>query len=418
MLAKIVKYLSLVFLIAVCLVGCGDKKDKKTNYASQLKLEREYEGKTFLNDGIEVVTLLNKVDGDTAHFTLQSGEAIKIRFLGIDTPESTGNIEPYGLAASKFTSDRLESASSIIIESNDSKANPDSTGTRYLAFVWYRTSESKDYTCLNLEILQEGYSKAKSAGDTKYGDILTKAAAQANELELALWSGEKDPEFWYEDPISVDLKILRESAKDYFLKKVTFTAVVTRIDGETIYVQEEVNGQAYGFQVYKAFLQTRKLEIGNKVRISGFVSYYETGDVYQIVGIKDVALSDAIDNLKVIERNCTITPIVETAESLNNKTAGLATLVKLENVVVKSTYTTKTGNSAGAITITGEINGQAVTIRTIVMFDLTGEYLVDETNKILASNFTNKTIDVVGIVDYYEGNYQIKLTQMSDVVFK
>ena len=43
---------------------------------------------------------------------------------------------------------------SIIIESDNETWNYDSTGSRYLVWVWYRESAEADYRCLNLEILQ------------------------------------------------------------------------------------------------------------------------------------------------------------------------------------------------------------------------------------------------------------------------
>ena len=76
---------------------------------------------------------------------------------------------------------------------------------------------------------------------------------------------------------------------------------------------------------------------------------------------------------------------------------------------------TEGSSSKGAITITGTVNGTTVTVRTIVLFDKTGKYTTDSNKMVLESNFTNKTIDVVGIVETYDGNYQIKLLSMDDV---
>ena len=55
------------------------------------------------------VTLNKCVDGDTAWFNLDSNN-IKVRFLAIDTPESTNKIEPYGKEASEFTCNALKNA--------------------------------------------------------------------------------------------------------------------------------------------------------------------------------------------------------------------------------------------------------------------------------------------------------------------
>ena len=80
------------------------------DYASDgsVKLNLDYVGHSFWTDGIEQVTLHSTIDGDTAHFTTstksEKGETLlKARFYGIDTPESTGKVQPWGTPASKYT---------------------------------------------------------------------------------------------------------------------------------------------------------------------------------------------------------------------------------------------------------------------------------------------------------------------------
>lgn len=64
------------------------------------------------------VTLDKCVDGDTAWFNID-GKSTKVRFLYIDTPESTNQIEPYGKEASDYTKEQLTNASLIELELND-----------------------------------------------------------------------------------------------------------------------------------------------------------------------------------------------------------------------------------------------------------------------------------------------------------
>ena len=66
------------------------------------------------NNKISVV-LDSCVDGDTAWFLID-GERVKVRMLGIDTPESTNYVEEYGDMASSYTCDKLSRASDIYIE--------------------------------------------------------------------------------------------------------------------------------------------------------------------------------------------------------------------------------------------------------------------------------------------------------------
>ena len=77
------------------------------------------------------VTVRTFVDGDTTHFNIShpsfEGGILKARYLGINTPESTGQIEPWGKKASNYTKETLSKATSIIVESDSAGWNPDST---------------------------------------------------------------------------------------------------------------------------------------------------------------------------------------------------------------------------------------------------------------------------------------------------
>jgi DNA/RNA endonuclease YhcR with UshA esterase domain len=82
----------------------------------------------------------------------------------------------------------------------------------------------------------------------------------------------------------------------------------------------------------------------------------------------------------------------------------LGTSLRMENLKVVDVYTTVDENtsSVGAITLTCEANGVRVSIRTIVLYD-------DNGNLVTEDMFIGKTIDVKGIVDYFDGAYQIKV---------
>lgn len=98
----------MLLLLGLTAVGCQKDNDDNdddeiitvdsltTEYTDKLKLTASYKNKDFLADGIGEVTLLRVVDGDTAHFLNKKGDTIKIRFLNINTPESTGVIAAWG----------------------------------------------------------------------------------------------------------------------------------------------------------------------------------------------------------------------------------------------------------------------------------------------------------------------------------
>ncbi len=145
-----------------------------------------------------IVTLNKCVDGDTAYFNLNK-EVIKTRFLAIDTPESTNEIEEYGKEASNFTCNELTSAKKIEIE-YDENSNKTDKYNRDLVWVWV------DDVLLQETLLREGLAEVKYLyGDYKYTAHLQDVEAEAKESKIKIWSDEtsvnKTEEKSYEDDL-------------------------------------------------------------------------------------------------------------------------------------------------------------------------------------------------------------------------
>lgn len=227
--------LSIACLAAIGMTGCdttstseitGESTSEATSlaervdYTSQIVLDHDYKDRDFYTEGIGEMTLKTCIDGDTAHFypvvTTTSSDAVKSRFYGIDTPESTGQVEEWGKAASNFTKEKLEMAAeygTIVVSSPFSdygRPETDSTGSRYLSLVWVNyDTPNADYTdlvLLNLDIVQEGYSYVKGVSDIPdYADTFYAAETQAKAYELNLFSDEEDPLYNYGDYITTSL---------------------------------------------------------------------------------------------------------------------------------------------------------------------------------------------------------------------
>ena len=157
-------------------------------------MDFEYYGKTFIDDGYEEVTLVRSVDGDTAHFYTQDNTYIKVRFLGVDTPESTIEKEAWGKAAANFTKEILENAYKIVIEA---EGNTQDTYGRYLAFVWYKETEQSEFKLLNLEIIKNAYSNSKISSKSKYYDAFFDTEVEIMKTGRRVW-GEIDPNYDYD----------------------------------------------------------------------------------------------------------------------------------------------------------------------------------------------------------------------------
>ena len=170
-------FLILIVLLFSCATKSAGEEPTLSNEEERVAIDEDLTGKLKFNESSETVktkvTVKSYIDGDTTHFfvptSISEDGVLKARYIAINTPESTGKIEEWGKRASEFTKAKLSSAESIIIESDDGTWNLDSTGSRYLVWIWYRTSETEDYRCLNLEILEEGLALPSSSANNRYG---------------------------------------------------------------------------------------------------------------------------------------------------------------------------------------------------------------------------------------------------------
>src|SRR5699024_7289229 len=104
-----------LLVVSCCvLAACGPQIADNTEYydaiTKTLKLTKQFEGKSYLSDGIGRATLELLTDGDTTRFTLEQGDSINMRYYSVDTPESTGGVEKWGKAASNFVKEKLSAA--------------------------------------------------------------------------------------------------------------------------------------------------------------------------------------------------------------------------------------------------------------------------------------------------------------------
>ncbi len=154
----------------------------------ELTMNFDWAGKSFLKDGYGEVTLSSNVDGDTAWFIDKvTNERFKLRFLGINTPETHAGEDPWGEVAAAYTAMRLNNAKSIVLESEGSIKD---TYDRYLGFVWV------DGELLNLELIELAYAEV-NLSNSKYEEIFLEASIEALKTGRGC-HGEIDPNYDYE----------------------------------------------------------------------------------------------------------------------------------------------------------------------------------------------------------------------------
>lgn len=384
------------------------------------------------------VTVKTYIDGDTTHFhvpdEVMKNGVLKARFLAINTPESTGKIEEYGKAASRFTKEKLSAATSIILESDSERWNADSTGDRYLVWVWYKTAEMSDYRNLNVEILQNGLAIANSSANNIYGDVCMAAIQQAKARKLYVYSGTPDPDFYYGEAVELTLKELRTNIESYNGMKVAFNGIISANSGtQGVYV-EDYDAETdlyYGIYIYYGHNLTGTgldvLTVGNEARIVGSVQYYEGGGTWQVSDLSYRLMKpDDPNNVQKLSSGHSAAYRLtdpdtfvngEVSVRLEEKTVTapyaamvMGTSVEMKDLQVTDIYTTtnEDSSSKGAMTLICQAGGVPVTVRTAVLLDAEGSLITE-------SAYTGKVIDVKGIVDYFDGAYQIKVFSANNI---
>ena len=152
------------------------------------------------------VILSKCIDGDTARIIVNN-EEVKVRFIGIDSPESAiPNEEPekYGVEASNYTCKKLKSAKKIVLEYEDKSDRKDKYG-RTLAYVFV------DDKLLQELIVKNGYAKVKYINeDYKYYIKLINAEEKAKTNKKGIYSEENNDNYIIKFAKKIFSNILKE----------------------------------------------------------------------------------------------------------------------------------------------------------------------------------------------------------------
>lgn len=129
-------------------------------------------------EGFECARVEKVVDGDT--IVLDGG--LRLRYIGIDTPESVKPntpVECFAKESSKFNEKLVKGE---FVKMQKDVNNTDRYG-RLLRYVWV------DDVFVNEYLVREGYAKAVSyPPDVKYQDLFREAERDARENNRGLWN--------------------------------------------------------------------------------------------------------------------------------------------------------------------------------------------------------------------------------------
>lgn len=308
------KFICLAFALVLCISSCllvvaCDKTEVADNtkfydaITKTLKLKKSFTAQSsFLDDGIAIAEVDAFTDGDTTRFRTAADGVFSVRYYEIDTPESTGQVQKWGKAASNFTEKQLESAELIVLESSTGgKAELDSYKSRWLGYVWYKPKGASDFKCLNLELVENGFSlnQGNSAGSYPYNKYFDKAEDFARSIKLRIFSDLDDP-LYSDDPIETSIKELTEElakpdnvfynpdTKAGAKVKIVAYLAELKINNTYTYVAEQYDpetGKVYRFNVYTMYSTTpaSKMKLGHLYEIIGDLQMY--GGEYQLSGI-------------------------------------------------------------------------------------------------------------------------------------
>lgn len=136
--------------------------------------------------GMVEVQFESNYDGDTAYFTPGFMGDLRLRFIGIDTPEMGSGL--VATQAKSYVYNRLNTAALIYIQHDPRSGRIDSY-ERQLGLVWY------DGKLLNYELVLYGYSQNNYSDDTQslvFNGIplaiwMANAEAYAKQYRLGIW---------------------------------------------------------------------------------------------------------------------------------------------------------------------------------------------------------------------------------------
>ncbi len=446
MFNKILKF-CLIIIALFIIAGCqqpgdnggnnnGDNNDNQNtaeNYeyttpeTDKLKLTESYEGKDFIQDGIGEVTVTQFVDGDTTIFRGKTGSSFTVRYLGIDTPESTYRIDPWGFASSNHTKAQLKSAHKIVLQAEGKRVD---NNDRYLAWVWL-ISEDGDSRLLNLELAELAYCYAKS-GDTSLDAQFMSAIYNVQKARCRIY-GQTDPSYDYStESLQISLKDLRQTygtkeatlAKKDVGKKIVVSGVVARMVGRnSCFIQQydEESGLYYGVYAYGGYNTQAAFAVGNSVVIEAKIGYY-SGSL-QLTEVKATVHSWAPEDNPEQEVN---TLEIQDASIITTENTDLfGRLVKIDDLTVTGGRDTDTSD---AFTIkcsyqTASGTTQTIDIRVdanVLLKDGAGNRITTY-EYFVGMKFASLTA-VVSYYDYnteddkYNGYIQLMLTSMDDIV--
>jgi len=126
--------------------------------------------------GHETALVVRVLDGDTVEVLL-AGETLRLRYIGIDSPEDG---QPFAAEATEANRQLVE-GKKVFLEKDVSETDRYDRILRYAYLL--------DGTFINAELVREGYARvAAYPPDTRYQDYLESMQGEASQAGLGIWA--------------------------------------------------------------------------------------------------------------------------------------------------------------------------------------------------------------------------------------
>lgn len=135
-------------------------------------------------------TVTRVTDGDTVTVIIGTATSENVRLIGVDTPESTREIEHYGKEAAEFTRMNLD-GQTVYLEFD---VNERDRFGRLLAYVWLQMplldgTDDPRHFMFNAQLLLEGYAQVMTISpNVKYADSFLEFEREGRNANRGLWA--------------------------------------------------------------------------------------------------------------------------------------------------------------------------------------------------------------------------------------
>lgn len=132
-------------------------------------------------EGTTPATVLRVIDGDTIEVEIE-GQAYKVRYIGIDTPETVDPRRPVGCFGEEASAANKELVDGQTVGLESDVSDTDSFG-RLLRYVWLDGDEM-----VNAALVREGYAQSSAyPPDVRYQELFDELEEEARTAGRGLW---------------------------------------------------------------------------------------------------------------------------------------------------------------------------------------------------------------------------------------